>query len=239
MQPVHESDWTNELMVTAQNQTMPKWKNNKPAPACNQPPAPEIAERLVRETVRSVELLAELSARFPDRFKPVARRMPAWPVMRFKREAEDDGFWHILNNLQLGDDYPIDMTHGARSHPTSATGQYLKRWVERLYAYRWDNTEAATLFKSWPQLQSDPQLKSILCLVTRIPHLSKATSDEWCSRVLIPLIMLLDAGADEASCKEPALITIWRQSGVKSPATFKSRLLTKVRQTLRSLAKSS
>jgi len=83
------------------------------------------------------------------------------------------------------------------------------------------------------------ELDNLLQLIMRMPPLTKATTDEWSRRVLIPLIMLSDAGSDETTCKEPALQAIWRQNGVKSSATFKSRLLTKVRQTLRSMAKSA
>ena len=83
------------------------------------------------------------------------------------------------------------------------------------------------------------ELKSLLELALQMPRLTKANSDEWSRRLLVPMIMLLDVGAAEAGCDEPALQAIWRQSGVKSRGTFKSKLLTKVRQTLRSLAKAA
>ena len=70
-----------------------------------------------------------------------------------------------------------------------------------------------------------------------MPRLTKATSDDWTAQILMPLILLCDAGMDEASCREPVLRSIWAQRGVKSVATFKSRLLTKVRQALKSLAR--
>ncbi len=218
----------------------------------NTPPTLETAEKLVMETVRHVERLAELSAKFPEQFKVVARQMPAWPVMRFKRKALDDGFWHVLDRLQLAEDYPLDTSFGARSHPSSATGQYLTRWVERIHRFKLDAGEArqgarpaggvgaiALCNGCLPEGRKElrRELESLSQLVIRMPPLTKATSDKWSRRVLVPLIMLSDAGSDEASCKEPALQAIWRQSGVKSSATFRSRLLTKVRQTLRSLAK--
>lgn len=196
------------------------------------PPTLDTPEKLVLETVRHVERLAELSAKFPEQFKAVARQMPAWPVMRFKRDASNNHFWHVLYRLQLGEDYPIDTSSNARSHPSSIMGQYLTRCVERLHRFRWR--------MEWPDDSfhtRSPELKSLLELALRMRPLTKANSDEWSRRVLVPMIMLLDAGADEASCKEPALQAIWRQRGVKSPATFRSRLLTKVRQTLRGLAK--
>lgn len=197
-----------------------------------QPPSLETAEKLVMETVRHVERLAELSAKFPELFKVVARHMPAWPVMRFKRETMHDAFRHVLYRLELGEDYPVDLSHNARSHPSSAMGQYLTRWVVRLHRFR--------LRKEWINGARRPhssELKSLLELAVRMPLLTKATSDDWSRRVVVPLIMLCDAGCDEATCNEAALKTIWRHGAVKSVATFRSRLLTNVRQTLRSLAK--
>lgn len=214
------------------NQTSTQPKGQSLSTPDSTPPTLDSAEKLVLETVRHVERLAELSANFPEQFKAVARQMPAWPVMRFKREARNENFWHVLYRLQLGEDYPIDISHNARSHPSSIMGRYLTRCVERLYRFR--------LCKEWLNDRCRPssaELKSLLELALRMRPLTKANSDEWSRRVFVPMIMLLDAGTDEASCKEPPLQAIWRQRGVKSPATFRSRLLTKVRQTLRSLAK--
>ncbi len=199
-----------------------------------QQPTPEQAEKLVLDTVAQVERLAELAAKFPDTFRHVARQLPAWPVMRFKREAVRDAFWHAVYQLQLGEDYPLDISNNARSHPSSAMGQYLTRCVQRLHRFR--------VRREWPGdecCRSSSELKSVLNCAARMPPLTKATSDDWSRRVLVPLIALCDAGQGEASCNEPALLAIWRQAGVKSVATFKSRLLTKVRQTLHSLAKAS
>ena len=195
-------------------------------------PTPEQAEKQVMETIAQVERLAELAAKFPDVFNPVARQLPAWPVMHFRRESLNHS--RVPYRLELGEDYPVDISGDARSHPSSAMGQYLTRCVVRLHRFR--------LRGEWPADErhgGSSELKSLLESAQRIPPLTKATSDEWGQTVVVPLIMLLDAGADEASCREPALQAVWRQKGVKSRGTFKSRLVTKVRQTLHSLAKSS
>ena len=197
-------------------------------------PTPEQADKRVQDTVARVKLLAEMAAKFPEPFRTVARQMPAWPVMRFRRETRRDSFWHVLYRLELGEDYPVDISHSARSHPSSALGQYLTRCVERLHRFR--------LRREWLNGSRRPrsvELKSLLELAVLMPPLSKATSDDWSRRVVVPLIMLCDAGRDEASCNEAALKTIWRHGAVKSVATFRSRLLTNVRQTLRSLAKAA
>lgn len=205
----------------------------KPA-AESVPPSREMAEKLVSETVAQVKRLEALATRFPEAFRPVARQMPAWPVMRFKREASDPGSGRLLSRLELAEDYPLDTSFDARSHPTSLTSRYLTCWVERLHYFR--------LRGEWRADQREsaaPELKALLDLARTLPPLTKTTSDDWSRSLVVPLIMLLDAGCDESSCIEPALQAIWRQKGVKSRGTFKSKLLTKVRQTLRSLARSS
>jgi hypothetical protein len=52
----------------------------------------------------------------------------------------------------------------------------------------------------------------------------------------VPLILVTDA-RDFKNCTEPVLQAIARQKGVKSKATFKSRLLAAVTATLRRLAR--
>lgn len=190
------------------------------------------AELLVRETAALVELLAQLAKKHPEPFRLAARQMPAWPMMRFLREALHDEFWFVQSCLELGEDYPLDISGNARSHPSGGLWQYLTQWMERLHQYRHGGP--------WPiegHGLNAPELKPLLEVAVQMPPLTKATSGDWSKQVLVPLIVLRDAGRDEASCREPVLKPIWRQRGVKSISTFQSRLLSKVRQTLKSLAR--
>jgi hypothetical protein len=70
----------------------------------------------------------------------------------------------------------------------------------------------------------------------QLPPLTKATATEWTEKVIVPVIMATDA-RDWKNCDEPALLRIAKQRGVKSRATFKSRLLAAVSATLRRLAR--
>jgi hypothetical protein len=66
--------------------------------------------------------------------------------------------------------------------------------------------------------------------------LTKATAAQWAEKAIVPLILANDA-RDYANCTEPVLQRIAKQKGVKSRATFKSRLLAAVTATLRRLAR--
>jgi hypothetical protein len=85
------------------------------------------------------------------------------------------------------------------------------------------------------ELPSDDVVEALLA-VPSLPLLTKATAIQWAEKALVPLIMATDA-RDWKNCQEPALRTIARQAGVKSRATFKSRLLSAVSASARRLAR--
>ncbi len=82
----------------------------------------------------------------------------------------------------------------------------------------------------------DDELVEVLRAVPKLPPLTKKTANEWAEKAVMPVIMATDA-RDWKNCEEPVLQRIAKQSGVKSRATFKSRLLSAVASTLRRLAR--
>jgi hypothetical protein len=75
-------------------------------------------------------------------------------------------------------------------------------------------------------------------VLRHLSDLTKNTAIEWAEKAVVPIIMVTD-GADWQNCQEPALKTIAKQRGVKSLATFKSRLLAAISSTLHRLARSA
>jgi hypothetical protein len=69
-----------------------------------------------------------------------------------------------------------------------------------------------------------------------LPLLTKATTLQWAEKAIVPLILVTDA-RDYKTCAVPVLQKIAKQKGVKSRATFKSRLQAAVSATLRRLAR--
>ena len=74
--------------------------------------------------------------------------------------------------------------------------------------------------------------KTILNRAKSLPPLTKETARIWSQKIIVPLIMLEDAGTRE-TCEITALRNIWQHQSVKSRATFRSRLHSAVTDTLK------
>lgn len=208
-------------------------------------PALESAvESFAWDTVQRVRRLTELCKRYPAQAENVARQLLAWPVMSARPFIEtDDAFGNASFLFELGRDYPLDTRSRTRMHQDSVMGRYLVQWIERLHEFRLSirfrsqkisshaKPDGETISRCWSgenKPEPGPKIVAALRVVLTLPLLTKATSHEWSQRALVPLIMLSDAGSGETTCREPALQAIWRQKGVKSAGTFKSRLFSAV-----------
>jgi hypothetical protein len=210
-------------------------------------------ESFAWDTVQRVRRLAELCKHYPAQAENVARQLLAWPVMStmpFLEAGED--FRNASFLFELGCDYPLDTSSRARIHHGSVMGRYLTRWIKRLHEFRLSirfrpqeipgqaEPDEETIRRCWcseHEPEPGPKTVAVLRVALTLPALTKETSREWSQRVLVPLIMLSDAGSDEATCREPALKAIWRQNGVKSVGTFRSRLLSTMYQMVRKRAR--
>jgi hypothetical protein len=209
-------------------------------------------ESFAWDTVNRVRRLAQLSKRYPAQMRNVARQLLTWPVMSSMPYLTGDDTWDDYVDLELGSEYPLDTSSRARIHHESAMGRYLTNWIERLHEFRLSirfrpqevpgqaRPDEETIRRCWGsehEPEPGPKIVAVLRVVLTLPALTKATSHEWSQRALVPLIMLADAGSDETTCREPALKAIWRQKGVKSLGTFRSRLLSPVCQMMHKRAR--
>jgi len=210
-------------------------------------------ESFAWDTVQRVKRLAELCKRYPAQAENVARQLLAWPVMSTMPSLETgEDFWNASFVFELGRDYPLDTSSRARIHRGSVMGRYLIQWIIRLHEFRLSirfrpqevpgqaKPDEETIRRCWGnehEPEPGPKIVAVLRVALTLPALTKATSHEWSQRALVPLIMLSDAGSDETTCREPALQAIWRQKGVKSAGTFRSRLLSTVCQMVRKRAR--
>jgi hypothetical protein len=176
--------------------------------------------------------------------------MCGWPMLRYKHTGNNRRFRELAKRLELGAEYPIDTSEGARFRPDTPMVAYLLPLLHRLHDFQCNmagceiKDEAAKrdrtsiIWREFPEPKPDEKMIQLLWSICDLPPLMKATAKEWARKGLVPLIMARDAEEPE-KCKQPALEAIWKQKGVKSRATFKSRLLTAVVNCLQGLARAA
>jgi hypothetical protein len=157
-------------------------------------------------------------------------------------------FQQLATRLELGVDYPLDASEGARFRPDTPLVRYLDPLVCKINyvhsficgkTYESPEKEREDLRIWWSDgldHRAGDEVVEALRNVPQLPSLTKVTVAEWAEKAVVPVILVTDA-RDWKNCDEPALRRIAKQTGVKSRATFKSRLLSAVSSTLRRLAR--
>jgi hypothetical protein len=200
------------------------------------------------EAYTRIMALEKLAEDFPAHIRPSARAMKAWPMLCHRHTFNRRHFTKLAERLQLGTEYPVDVSEAARFRPDTPMVAYLLPLIERLHCV-WhvvrreqyesvakEKERLAHLWRSWPEKTPGDEVLDALCGVRLLAPLTKKTAHGWAKTVLVPLIMATDA-RDWNHCAEPMLRNIAEQKGVKSRATFKSRLLAAVSHTLQGLAR--
>ena len=194
--------------------------------------------------------LDQLADEFPKHVRWAARQMHAWPMLMHRHTNNRRRFSQLAKRLELGAEYPTDASEGARFRPDTPMVRYLDPLIHRLHSFLWnigylENSESderdkwmAREWSHWPEELPGEDVMQILKAVRELPPLTKATAVQWAEKAIVPLILVTDA-RDWPNCTEPALQAVAKQKGVKSRATFKSRLLSAVTATLKRLARLS
>jgi hypothetical protein len=195
------------------------------------------------DTYQRVSALAELVEQFPEHIRHSARQMHGWPMIVSAHLDLRTEFQRVREHLSVGADYPLDVGPRRRRGTDGPLLRYLEPLVWRLHVTRlvlrktektWRGEKfARRLYGFWwefPDPQPSPEILAVLKLVPTLSPLTQTTAREWSRKVIVPLIMLEDAG-DPESCNTPALRNIWHHRSVKSRATFQSRLHSAVTDT--------
>ena len=211
--------------------------------------APEgYPDQFAWDTYQRVEALDKFADEFPDHVRTAARQMHGWPMLIQRHTNNRRRFQQLARRLELGAEYPLDASEGARFRPDTPLVRYLDPlifqicYVRRMASYSTHVTEEKgreSLGFWWRDVQEEipgDEVVAALHAVPQLPPLTKATAIEWAEKSVVPVIMATDA-SDWKNCMEPVLQRIAKQKGVKSRATFKSRLLAAVSATLRRLAR--
>jgi hypothetical protein len=205
-------------------------------------------ETFAWDTYCRVEELDRMADSFPEHVKMAARRMHGWPMLAHRHTNNRKRFKELAERLELGIEYPLDATDGARFRPDTPLVRYLDPLVCKLVyvrnltaneTYETVEDETESLRFWWGDCQeerpTDEEISVGRALI-KLPPLTKNTANAWAEKAVVPAIMVGDA-RDWKNCEEPVLQRIAKQKGVKSRATFKSRLLSAVSSTLRRLAR--
>jgi hypothetical protein len=200
------------------------------------------------EAYQHIAALDELADEFPEHIRTAAKQMPAWPMLMHRHTDNRRRFEELAEKLQLGAEYLLDASAGARFRPDTPMVRYLDSMVCRLNFVRTamadtaretEEQESESLRWWWggslAELPGDEVLP-VLRRLRDLPPLTKATASQWAEKAVVPMILATDA-RDWRQCAEPVLRRIANQRGVKSRATFKSRLLAAVAATLRRRAR--
>ncbi len=211
--------------------------------------APEsFPDQFAWDTYQRVESLDKLADEFPEFVRTAARQMHAWPMLVHRHTNNRRRFQQLAKRLELGAEYPTDASEGARFRPGTPLVRYLDPLVCRIdyvrsaaqnAKYESAEDEKESLRQWWGDWQDERPSDEVMAQlrgVPQLPPLTKATAIEWAEKAVVPAIMVTDA-RDWKNCDVPALQRIAKQRGVKSRATFKSRLLSAVSATLRRLAR--
>jgi hypothetical protein len=200
------------------------------------------------DVYQRVDALDQLADEFPEHIRPAARRMHAWPMLMHRHTNNRRRFKQLADRLELGAEYPTDASEGARFRPDTPLVLYLDPLIYRLNVtcqetrdmqFKSVKDEQYFLYMTWWTRDEDYPSEDVLAVIHAarlLPPLTKATAAQWAEKAIVPLILVTDA-RDYENCTEPVLQKIARQKGVKSRATFKSRLLAAVTATLRRLAR--
>lgn len=206
------------------------------------------AEQFAWDVYQRVAELDALADEFPKQIGLAARQMQAWPMLMHRHTNNRRRFEQLAKRLELGVEYPLDASEGARFRPDTPIVRYLDSLIHRLHSFLWNSgyledsksAEAdkwlAQEWAHWPEELPGDEVLQILKTLRALPPLTKATVKQWAEQAVVPLILATE-GRDWKNCAAPALQAIARQQGVKSRATFKSRLLAAVTATLRRLAR--
>jgi hypothetical protein len=206
------------------------------------------ADHFAWDVYQRVAALDRLADEFPEHIRLAARQMHAWPMLMHRHTNNRRRFEALAKKLELGAEYPTDASEGARWRPDTPLVRYLEPLIHRLdlvycelAGKEFESAEkeqamAERFWWQWPEEKAGEEIIRIVCAARRLPALTKATASQWAEKALVPLILATDA-RDWQNCQEPVLQRIAKQKGVKSRATFKSRLLAAVTATLRRLAR--
>ena len=201
------------------------------------------------ETYERVSALNEIGDEFPEQCKHSARQMHGWPMINSQHIDPAPRLAELAKRLDLGSEYPLDVSPRRRRGTDSPLLRYLEPLVWRIHVTRkvlretretrGNENFVSRLYGLWweyPDTAPRPEVLNVLRQLTRLPNLTRQSAPEWSRKVIVPIIIATDA-ATPTTCTIIPFRNIWRHRSVKSPKTFASRLHAAVTDTLKRFAR--
>lgn len=195
-----------------------------------------LPDQFLWDLYHRVAAINALADKFPEYVRHAARQMHGWPMIVSHHLDHAGEFKRIAGMVQLGDDYPLNVSPRRKRGGLTPILSYLEPLVWRLHVMRKILAEteqkrggedfASRIKYVWWSRTDDPPGPEILAILRNVPGMpafSKASAAEWSNKIIVPYIVLC-AGSDPASSEEPFIRNTWAHRSVKSMATFSSRL---------------
>lgn len=156
--------------------------------------------------VTLVKHLEELSLKYPERFRLLARELPYWPMLVFRHKSANnhlfeksaDGQRPLAELLELGVDCPINVSNRANYSLKTPVNSFLwdilrelywgRDWLRSLARKGVTGQAAAQTLSDRTDIPADEAALHVIAF--SLPPLDKSTSDEWVDAVLMPWIKL-------------------------------------------------
>lgn len=195
-----------------------------------------------------VSALPGLVERYPMHLRHAASQMHGWPILACHHLDHTADFHRVSELLGLGSAYPLGASPRKKKGAPNPALDYLEPLVWRLHVLRigligdrklqTDEPDAKRIEWLWSygrERISTSQIE-ILARLTALPPLSTRTVKRWVKSVILPYVLEAD-GADPGNSGVPLIRNTWAQRTVKSQATFRSRLESRITSTLERYAR--
>jgi hypothetical protein len=191
----------------------------------------------LEDLYKRVEAFPSLAARYPEHMSFAAKRFQGLPMLFSLHIDNSMEFLRLAEDLGLGKWHPLDVSGRRKRGGRTPAMTYLEPLVCRLADFRdimlWiasRETEPITskrMADAWQTSvfaeKTSYAVVEVLRKVPSLPVLTKSAAPAWSKNAIVPYILVTD-GADPANAEHPFLRNIWNHRGVKSIATFRSRL---------------
>jgi hypothetical protein len=193
-------------------------------------------DQFLWDLAQRVEAFPAFAERYPQHLYFAARHLHGLPMMVSHHLDVTQEFHRLSEMLGMGTWHPLDVSPRRKRGANTPAMKYLEPVLWRMHNIRQilidigtreglpipSERIAGVVARRRIEDVSEAEIE-IYRKLAEIPRLVKSAALDWSKEIIVPYILLSD-GADPANAADPFLRNIWNHRGVKSVATFRSRL---------------